>query len=130
MSLSIWRTFNTTAQDMPLALCWPNTVGDNDPVIVEVVEPNMVGENYYLRYNKNQKWFWARDMMPNEALIFSTWDSKRTEQTTNCKNFNRVRIKADNLGAYHTAFPNPLEPTTPRLSLEVRTVVINAIGKM
>jgi len=111
--MNIWRSFNDTTQDVPLAFCNPRSIWKDDPMVVEIVEPNRIGQNYYLRYNEKHEWFWASDMIPSEVMVFTTWDSKRTEQVTNC--------------AYHTAFPHPSEQTTPRVSLEVRTIVVNAL---
>lgn len=69
---------------MPLAICNPNSIQQGDPIVVEIVEVNRTGENYYLRYNKEHEWHWASNMVPSEVLVFATWDSKETERTTNC----------------------------------------------
>jgi hypothetical protein len=68
-------------------------------------------------------------MKPLEAMVFSTWDSEATQQSIRCK-FYLWWITKDSEwyispGAFHTAFPSPYKETSPRLSIEVRTIVVN-----
>lgn len=70
---------------MPLAFCDPKTVSTDDLIAVDLVGPNKPGESYYLFYNDQHKWYWASDMKPSEAMVFTTWDSEVDSQATRCK---------------------------------------------
>ncbi|KAN0091698.1 hypothetical protein V8E51_017545 [Hyaloscypha variabilis] len=109
--VNIWRTFNTTAHDMPLAFCNPKTISQEDLIAIDLVGSDKAGESYYLFHSDKHEWYWASNMKPLEAMVFSTWDSEATQQSIRC--------------AFHTAFPSPYKETSPRLSIEVRTIVVN-----
>ncbi|OKL62714.1 hypothetical protein UA08_01362 [Talaromyces atroroseus] len=34
--------------------------------------------------NERHEWFWASNMVPEEVMVFTTWDSKKAEKATNC----------------------------------------------
>lgn len=129
---STWRSFNTTSQDMPLALCVPSSVEVGDIQGIDKVTMDVCSESYYLHYNESHRWFWASDMLPSEALVFTTWDSRPTTfgEATKCESIHENYRGIDwwwmMLGAFHSAFPNPKEGNhSPRESLEVRMIVIN-----
>jgi hypothetical protein len=84
---SIWRSFNTTSYDLPLALCVPDSVTATDIQTIEKVTPEVCSESYYLYYSKIHQWVWVSDMMPSEVLAFTTWDSTSKhdqQQATKC----------------------------------------------
>ncbi|KAG9228883.1 hypothetical protein BJ875DRAFT_218535 [Amylocarpus encephaloides] len=112
--INVWRCF-TQNPDKPLALCDPSTVMASDLVAVDTVTPKRGGEMYYVRYNPKHRWFWASGMTTDEVLAFTTFDSKFSNQATNC--------------CIHTAFPFPPSDiqTNLRESFEIRMIVFNAL---
>lgn len=82
---SIWRTFNTTAHDMQLAFCNPKTISQEDVIAIDLVGSDKAGESYYLFHSDKHEWYWASNMKPLEAMVFSTWDSEATQQSIRCE---------------------------------------------
>jgi hypothetical protein len=70
---------------MPLAMCMPSSVAPEDLIKVDLVGPEKSGESYYVHYNPQHEWYWASDMKPEEALVFTTWDSIGSAQGTSCR---------------------------------------------
>jgi hypothetical protein len=61
-----------------------------DPLSIDIVEPHRLAQNYYLRYSEGHEWFWASDMVPEEVMVFTTWDSKKVERATNCTYYPNI----------------------------------------
>lgn len=71
---------------MPLGLCLPSSIAISDLTEMDTITLDKVGESYYVHYNPQHQWYWASKMVPEEVLVFTTWDSKQPSgQATNCK---------------------------------------------
>jgi hypothetical protein len=114
---NVWRCITPPPQDIPLAFCAGNTIDEGDAVEAMAVmdrpelAPQVIralSEAY--RPNPRHRWYYFRDMTPDEVVIFKTYDSDRS----------RCRAVA------HTAFTAPDCPpgTAPRQSLEARVVAV------
>ena len=110
VGLNVWRVLTPPPQDLPLAVCAANSVTEADRVTGEArvdgvrIEEFRFGSSLY-RANPGHRWFYYRDMRPDEALIFKQFDTADPEI----------------VGVPHVAFAdssakNPI----PRASAEIR----------
>jgi hypothetical protein len=111
VGLNIWRVLTLPPQDMPLAVCAADSVTEADRVTGEArvdgvgVEEYRFGSSLF-RTNPAHRWYYYRDMRPDEALIFKQFDT----------------ADPDIVGVPHVAFPDPSAPAdaVPRASAEIR----------
>lgn len=110
VAFNIWRVLTPPPQDLPLAVCAAPSVAPGDRVVGEArvdgeeIEEFRFGSSL-IRANPNHRWYYFRDMTPDEALVFKAFDSDE----------GRVQ------GCPHTAFADPsaVDPV-PRASCEIR----------
>ncbi len=117
--INVWRPIIGPVQDVPLAICDARSTVPADFVPTDIhhfgeddlEHPRHSGEIYSLIYNPTHRWYYAKDMQPDEVLLLKNWDSSE-----------------DGRASYtpHTGFKNPAAPANarPRESIEVRTLVI------
>ena len=117
--INAWRPIRGPVRDIPLTICEAPSTSPADFVDTEIEHygeedlshPRHRGQIFSVRYNPNHRWYYVRDMQPNEVLVFKCWDSSRN---------GGARYTA------HTGFRNPEAPpdALPRESIEVRTLAI------
>ncbi len=112
---NIWRVVSDPPQDIPLAVCDSRTVERQDLMEADGVydagpPPWMELEAFAVRHNPRHRWFYFRDMRPDEALVFRAYD-------------NQPGFRA---GVPHTAFDDPTCPpdAPPRVSVEARAFAL------
>jgi hypothetical protein len=110
VGLNIWRVLTPPPQDLPLAVCAANSVTEADRVTGEArvdgagIDEFRFGSSLY-RPNPKHRWFYYRDMNPDEALIFKQFDT----------------ADPDIVGVPHVAFADSsAENPIPRASAEIR----------
>lgn len=110
MGLNIWRVLTPPPQDLPLAVCAANSVTEADRVTGEArvdgvgIEEFRFGSSLY-HANPGHRWFYYRDMTPDEALVFKQFDT----------------ADPDGVGVPHVAFADSsAENPVPRASAEIR----------
>lgn len=117
-------------KDMPLAICDPQTVSEDDLVAVNQIGPGFNAEIYYLRPSNNHKWYWLGDQSRDEALLFQSWDSHSPGGRLNCEH-TRIYINREltNTVCPHASFKDPSAPADapPRESVEVRLIAFTMI---
>ncbi|SCZ90736.1 BZ3500_MvSof-1268-A1-R1_Chr1-3g02199 [Microbotryum saponariae] len=69
--INLWRPLRGPLVDAPLALCDTRTTGSAD--IIPTLD--FYGPGSYIKYSDRQQWYYLRDMMPDEALLFRCQDS-------------------------------------------------------
>jgi hypothetical protein len=116
--INVWRPIKGPVQDLPLAVCDAQTASQEDFVETDIdhfaendlSRPSHSGQIYSVRHSPKHRWYYAKDMQPNEVWIFKGYDS-----------LSRVARFTP-----HTGFSNPDCPAhfLPRESIEVRTIVI------
>jgi hypothetical protein len=136
--MNIWAPIDKPVKKDPLAFCDFRTVDENDfRTVVANLPPPGAGEygnvsknmshkpraeyssngeraaRYEvtnMAHNKNQRWYYASDMTPEEAWVFKIFDSK---------NDGRARC------AVHSSFPlkDQSDHGDPRTSIEIRCFV-------
>jgi hypothetical protein len=75
---SLWTPLRGPVRDCPLALCDPKSVNfQEDTILVQSVNTNVVSEFLSLHYSPGQRWYYASDQMPSEALLFHGYDNRR-----------------------------------------------------
>ena len=68
---------NYTAYSRPLGVCdFRSLDASRDLIASDNILPHTVGETYNVLHNKQHQWYYLRDQMPNEILIFKSFDSK------------------------------------------------------
>lgn len=110
VGFNVWRALTPPPQDLPLAVCAANSVTDADRVEGEArvdgvgIEEFRFGSSLY-RPNPRHRWFYYRDMNPDEALVFKQFDT----------------AAPDMVGVPHVAFADATaENPIPRASAEIR----------
>jgi hypothetical protein len=114
---NMWRAVSQPPQDFPLAVCDARTVAAADEVTVTAItEEKGSGEirhdtTGYL-YNPAHRWYYYRDMTPEEVLVFKAHDTGRDRS---------VRVP-------HSAFTDPTCPAgvPTRASVEMRCLALLA----
>jgi hypothetical protein len=117
--INAWRPIRGPVRDVPLTICEASSTSPADFVDTEIEHygeddlsrPRHRGQIFSVRYNPKHRWYYVRDMQPDEVLVFKCWDSARG---------GRARYTA------HTGFRNPEAPpdALPRESIEARTLAI------
>lgn len=111
---NIWRATTPPPQDFPLAVCDARTVAPSDEVTVKAVTKELSGlvvhDTTSYRYNPDHRWYYFRNMTPEEVIVFKTHDTDPTRA-------HRVA---------HTAFTDPTCPqgVTTRASVEMRALAL------
>ncbi len=113
---NIWRAISEPPQDVPLAVCDSRSITKDELVYADGVydfgEPSTWWESeaFLLKHSPNHRWLYYRDMRPDEALIFRSYD-------------NGAEWRA---GIPHTAFDAPdCPPDAPgRMSIEARAIAV------
>lgn len=112
---NVWRVGSAPPQDIPLAVCDRRSVAAGDLAEADGVydkgEPPWPRiEAFLLRHNPDHRWIYFRDMQPDEALVFKSYDYGPGYRP----------------GVPHSAFDDPsCPPDAPaRTSLETRAFAI------
>ena len=110
--VNVWRPITGPLRDAPLGVCDARSVDAGDWVPSDLIYRDRTGETYAVRYNPTHRWYYVRDMMPDEALLLKCFDSAKD---------GRARM------APHSAFEDATAPTDklPRESIELRTLVFH-----
>jgi hypothetical protein len=73
---SIWRPLFGPLKDWPLAVCdFRSLDASRDLIASDNILPHTVGETYNVLHNKQHEWYYLRDQIPTEILIFKSFDS-------------------------------------------------------
>ena len=120
--VNVWRPIKPIKKD-PLAVCDAASVPDEDLMAVtaqlppastgtfENISKSKHQETWGVKAGKDQRWYYASEMTPNEALLIKCFDSRRDGKTAR--------------RSPHSAFedPNAEGVQEPRESVEVRSLV-------
>ena len=106
--INIWRPIHHVARDWPLAFADARSIAPDDLIAQDLIFPHRKGEIYGVGYNAKQRWLFAPDLAPDEAVLIKCWDSDP----------DVARFTP------HTGFDDPTTPpgTPPRESIEFRTI--------
>lgn len=74
-----------SVQDVPLAYCDCTTLQDSDLVAADRPSREYVGEVYYVKYNKEQVWYYMDQQTPEEVSLISVYDSDPVHETAGCQ---------------------------------------------
>lgn len=106
--INVWRPIARPAADWPLAVADAASVDPADLIPSELRFQHRTGEIYGVAHNPAQRWYYVRDLRPDETLLIKCWDSDE----------GVARF------APHGAFEDPTTApgTPPRESIEFRTI--------
>lgn len=108
--VNVWRPFGGPVEMAPLAVVDGGSLQPGDMVPTDLVYPDRTGEIFSLAWSPAQRWLYVPDMVPEEALLIRTYDSREE---------GVVRYVP------HSAFDDPTSrpDAAPRRSIEVRALV-------
>ncbi|OTA55104.1 hypothetical protein K449DRAFT_438935 [Hypoxylon sp. EC38] len=110
LTVNVWKPLRGGGNDWPLAFCDSRTIDHTSECIVaDVVFPNRFTENVRLYYSPKHEWYYFKDLMDDEVIIFRQTDSALDGAG----------------GVAHASFYNPKADrnAVPRASIEVRAYV-------
>ncbi|KAI1458142.1 hypothetical protein F4805DRAFT_425682 [Annulohypoxylon moriforme] len=112
--INTWRSILPQCEDRPLAMCDFTTIDANDLIATDRVYPKWNQEIYYLKYNKDQQWYWLPNQRSNEPFLFMTYDSHAGPNARYCP---------------HVSIESPIATpqAPPRESVETRNLVITKL---
>ncbi|WYZ33856.1 hypothetical protein EsH8_I_000132 [Colletotrichum jinshuiense] len=134
--VNVWRPIKHPASDTPLAVIDWRSMAPEDLVKVDLLYPDptnatsfldseststsgyeVKGEQYAVAPNKNHRFYYMKNMSPNEVMFIKCFDSESSQMTQ-----GRTDIAH---GSGHTAFIDPATPADApaRQSIEVRCLV-------
>lgn len=109
-----------------MALCDLTTFDENDLAALDEVHKDDVLEGYQLYYRPTQRWYYLKDQLPTELVVFKTGDSI-------VRGAGKAALRNGDLRCYllmlapvpHGSFENPICPDgePPRESIEFRILV-------
>jgi hypothetical protein len=110
--VNVWRPIRGPVQDSPLAVSDAQSVRFDDLVATDLLYTDRTGEIYMVKFNAEQRCFYAPQMSADEVLAFKCYDSAED---------GRARF------APHGAFEDPTTPLDvwPRESIELRTLAFH-----
>jgi len=109
--INVWRPIQPVV-NTPLAYADFRTVDASyDLVPTDLIYPDRAGENYQVRYNPAQRWYYYRNQQPDEVVLLKCYESEEIP--------GRAQLTP------HSAFMEPDVPegTPPRESIEIRALV-------
>ncbi|KAA8895607.1 hypothetical protein FN846DRAFT_328319 [Sphaerosporella brunnea] len=111
--VNIWRPINGAVVSYPLAFADSSTVADDDIVGVAHIYPDYEGQTAGVKYNPNQKWWYASGIKNDEVTLIKCFDSWTGES-------------GERRRAPHSAFVHPNTPAGAkgRESIEVRCLIV------
>ncbi|KAI0888148.1 uncharacterized protein GGS22DRAFT_155174 [Annulohypoxylon maeteangense] len=112
--INTWRSILPRCEDRPLAMCDYTSIDANDLVATDRVYPKWNQEIYYLKYNKDQRWYWLPNQRSDEPFLFMTFDSHAGSNARYCP---------------HVSVESPVAApqAPPRESVETRNLVITKL---
>ncbi|KAJ5788166.1 hypothetical protein N7457_003156 [Penicillium paradoxum] len=137
--INVWRPIENPASDFPLALIDWRSIAPEDFVKVDLLYPKawqeheevapdsastfstegyeVKGETYAIAPNEGHRFFYAKDMTPEEVMFIKCFDSRSHTMTEGKTDIAH--------GSGHTAFEDPQTPagSPGRQSIEVRCLV-------
>ncbi|KAM0812183.1 putative Methyltransferase [Seiridium cardinale] len=124
-AINVWQPLRGPCIDWPLAVCDASSVDfAKDTMASDFVDSWGYSENMQVHFNEGQRWYYLRNQMPNELLVFKSGDSGDGEDGVFSGESLLLlyRSGADKKGAPHASFHNPWTTSTdlPRESLEIR----------
>lgn len=82
-AFNLWKPLNGPLRDWPLAVCDASSVDrENDLELHDNIFVDHVIENCLVKYNPAHRWYYLREQMPSEMLVFRGTDSKENERNT------------------------------------------------
>ena len=129
---NVWRNIAERAPvaSFPLAMCDAASVRRDDLVVFEIRYADRVGENYFLRHDAQQAWWYYPSLTRDEAVLIKCWDSRGADFLGMLEAARGLPPRADVDAAVpatfslHSAFEDPASPADApdRESIEVRLV--------
>ncbi|CAN9409405.1 unnamed protein product [Alternaria alternata] len=73
---AVWRPLKGPNNDWPLALCdWTTIDQENDIRLNDGLRKDRIDENSLLHFNQSHKWYYIKNQMPSDLIVFRQADS-------------------------------------------------------
>ena len=105
--LNVWRPIEHTIRSSPLGFIRPDSMAPDDWMDIGLIYPDRYGQILGVAANDAHAWFYKSEMTPEEAVIFSVYDS----------------LGKPYLAHSALDMPGDADVKVPRKSLESRTLV-------
>ncbi|KAK0645774.1 hypothetical protein B0T16DRAFT_457767 [Cercophora newfieldiana] len=113
--VNLWRALNGPLKDSLLSVCDSRTIERQDLMEHDLVFPHYVGENFQLKYNPKQRWYFLDGMEADEAVLFKNFDSMTDGRARLCPH-----------GSFKRDPPQPHdENEVMRASIEIRAIIFH-----
>lgn len=86
---SIWRCVAGEDVDSPLAVCDYRTIATTDLKKIDIVYPHFSEEGFELTYNPAHRWFYKKDMLKDDIVLFKLDDNLSTVAPCKCMSLVR-----------------------------------------
>jgi len=74
--VNLWRPIEHPVYNFPLAVADGRTVSQEDLVPTDLIYPDFSGETYNIKYNPKMKWYYKREITPDDIYLLKCHDSK------------------------------------------------------
>ncbi|KAK4206324.1 hypothetical protein QBC37DRAFT_459795 [Rhypophila decipiens] len=112
--VNVWRALNGPLDDSLLSVCDARTIESEDLMAHDLVFPHYVGENFQLKHNPKQRWYFLNGMQANEAILFKNFDSMTDGRARLCPH-----------GSFRREPPKLDEKQIMRASIEIRAIIFH-----
>ena len=73
--INVWRPIDYPVEVAPLAFAAPESVAADDWLDIDIIYPDRKGQIRGLIYNPNHQWLYQSNMTPDDAVVFTVYDS-------------------------------------------------------
>jgi len=80
-ALNVWSPLKGPLRDWPLCVCDASSVAEDDLQTADVIYPDRVAENFQVCHSEGQRWYYIKDQMPDELLVFRATDTEKPTST-------------------------------------------------
>lgn len=74
--VNVWRPLDAPINSAPLGFILPNSVADQDWILIDLIYPDRRGEILGLAANPDHQWIYQSKMKPDEVAYFNIYDSR------------------------------------------------------
>jgi len=76
-TVSVWSPLKGPLRDWPLCVCDASSLAEDDLQTADVIFRDRVAENFQVCHSEGQRWYYIKDQMPDELLIFRATDTEK-----------------------------------------------------
>ncbi|GAA6207481.1 CmcJ/NvfI family oxidoreductase [Cognatishimia sp. WU-CL00825] len=74
--INIWRPLEATINSAPLGFVMPQSVANEDWILLDLIYPDRKGQILGLAANPKHEWIYRSSMTPDDVVIFNIYDNR------------------------------------------------------